>query len=855
LRRTIAYRGALGLSFAGLSLAACADLPAVPSDSCGNGVVEQGEDCDTFVPDERFVCRPKGALGACRFDCSLGADEKRVACPAGWGCDERDLCREPTGDFASAKSYDVGPIARLVAGDFDGDGRADIVSQEPIDALAQGKLAFHYFDERGALAETRAFPKRVSSPVLSDLSGDERSDLVFSDFRVGLLLGRSDRRLVPETFSSYRLPDTAVRLVGVHEDYIRGAISLVTLGALEGTQCFSVPDSNTGKLRCLGDLPGPIEGAVADPVTGAIIEDAQSPCLELVLAMRAATSFLLVDVCKRDSVTGDPLWREQAVQSVIALSPEAEIDAAPQIVDMNGDGHLDVLIGAGQRAYVAYGDGAGLKPATPYSFELEDFDRSGTVSKMPLAAGDFSGDGTVDFVFDDQLVVSLPRFGGGAPRYQVALANLGLPLTVAKIADLNGDGKIDAVGASSLGLGIDVFSGTGGFYVTETSIPTEQPVLFLGVGDFDGDLTNDLAFVEQAATGETRDSLSIAFGTVGRPPQDPVPVARLSNPEQLSVCRWRGRGNLLVASSQTEPARFGGVTWLDGSPDRIPFSPYTLVSFSDDGQVVDYPAVALTVGAFSGPGHGDVVALASVYMQPFQFWFVRDLERGQSTPVRLLDGTLDPSFTPLGRSEGDEALHLTSASGDLDGDGQDEALWALPGAADHCTILAFDVDARSTPTLVPYGTLEFAETCADPQLSTFDADADGALDILLLTGKRGANDRKLRVLWNDGDGGFAENEFTKVNDPSHSPEAFATLAQTTARPLSIVYVARTATDQTAFASSSLGDKRSFEVRRPLTTLKQGRGLTAADINGDGAEDLVFADGSKLTVLLAELKTP
>jgi hypothetical protein len=59
---------------------ACSELPSVPSNECGNGVIEAGKDCDTFAVDESFVCRPKGAQGACRFDCSLSADGARAAC-------------------------------------------------------------------------------------------------------------------------------------------------------------------------------------------------------------------------------------------------------------------------------------------------------------------------------------------------------------------------------------------------------------------------------------------------------------------------------------------------------------------------------------------------------------------------------------------------------------------------------------------------------------------------------------------------------------------------------------------------------------------------------------------------------
>ncbi|HEX6244014.1 MAG TPA: hypothetical protein VFZ61_24025, partial [Polyangiales bacterium] len=99
-----------------------------------------------------------------------------------------------------AQEHLVGPLHGLLAADFDGDGRSDLVARKPTDRLDRSQLAFHYFAERGALVETRDFPKFVLSPALTRLSPDGRADLAFSDFRIGLLLGRADRGLVPEAF-------------------------------------------------------------------------------------------------------------------------------------------------------------------------------------------------------------------------------------------------------------------------------------------------------------------------------------------------------------------------------------------------------------------------------------------------------------------------------------------------------------------------------------------------------------------------------------------------------------------------------------------------------------------------------
>jgi FG-GAP-like repeat len=829
-------------------LSGCAELPALPSNECGNGVVEANEDCDTFAPVAGSVCRPKDSTDPCRFDCQPGPDGMRPTCPAGWGCDPSGLCRAPTGQFTNAGSFVVGPVAELLAGDFDGDGRSDVLSREPTNTLDRSRLALHYFNTRGELQETRVFPKLVAAPQLHDLSGDQRVDLAFSDYGVGLMLGRADRGLVNETFTSYRLPDTRVRLVGAHDGPIRGAASLVTFAALDGQPSFAVADSATGRLRPLGALPGPIDDAVGDPVTGDIISGVRSPCDEVVLAMRGAASFMLIDVCDLDLVVGDAIWRERAELQSIALPEGVEIDAPPQVLDMNGDGHLDVLLGASGRAYAAYGDGKGLAAAVPYSFTLW-FDRktSETITDMPLAAGDFTGDGLVDFVGPLWLIASVPRFDGGPARYEPAEQNLGEPWTRAYVADLNADGKMDVAAASDQGLGIALFHGTGTRYLTQSSLPTRAPVPFLAVGDFDGDLTNDLAFVERATTREARDSLAIAFGNVGRPASTPQIVARVQNPEQLSVYGEHGRGSLLVASRQTEPQDFGAVTLLAGNADRLLFAPHTLVSFSDDGSLMDFPALGLLSGSFRGGRHRDVLALGGEADRSFKFWIIEDLELGQSTPVRLLQDAVDSSFRPV---VGDR-VRVASAAADLNDDGRDEALWAMPTESGGCGLLSFDVDlVDGSPALTQYGALQLDEPCEEPQVATFDADSDGSPDILLLSSNSDGEQRKLLVLWNDGHGGFTEHP-VQLSESRHAPRAFATLPPSTVRGASIVYIA----EDEALLVSAHGDGRGFGPARSLTDLEQGSGVVSADINGDSALDLVIADNGKLTVLLGELKTP
>jgi hypothetical protein len=64
--------------------AACADLPDIDPDTCGNLVVDLEEDCDGFglADGDGTVCAEPGDDNECFFVC--GAEGG--ACPQGWGC-------------------------------------------------------------------------------------------------------------------------------------------------------------------------------------------------------------------------------------------------------------------------------------------------------------------------------------------------------------------------------------------------------------------------------------------------------------------------------------------------------------------------------------------------------------------------------------------------------------------------------------------------------------------------------------------------------------------------------------------------------------------------------------------------
>lgn len=830
----------------------CRALPDIPEGTCGNGVVETGEDCDGFGR-EQVACRPAGQPGACHFDCAKDAAGNASGCPAGFGCDRTAVCRRTTGGYSESEVVVPGAASSLLSGDFDGDGRADVLSLEDPGASGRARPRVTFFDRDGAPENTWSMTKLIATPVVANVSDDARSDLVSSTFfSLAVLLGQPERELITAISPSFYLPNTRVRLFSVLEMPVQNNIPILIMTDNADRYLLGVTSSADPSLRPVAELPAGIDDLSGEPAIAHIDEDEQeAPCLDLVLAYRDVSEVTTYQTC--ETTSDGPAWRADAVVRHVPFEPASTAVGPPLLADLDGDGHLDLFVLSADGPYAAFGDGRGLGALAP--FELRVVGSAGPTTPSPIAAGDVTGDGLADFV-DPQAVFVSERQTDGSVAYR---ATQGAPVGVwkeAHIADFTGDGQPDVVATADGVATLDFFLGTGTSRLNPFTIQTPRPVRGLCVADLDGDTLPDLAFVEMARDATESDELAVSFGEPRGSLTAPVAVAHLGGIEQLVGTAEHAQdavSDLLITHRLGgTDGQDTGVSLVAGSGDRSLFSPILFNNFSADGRLDSANSVAVTTGAFADAGTLDVAALAipdgfGPNNQTYSAWVLPDLRHGVEGPEKL-SWEFDKRFAPLALSGGTSELLVRLLAADVDGDGLDELLVAAPLVDDaHCLIQIGRIDRTQARLTVPLS-VELAQSCApEPPLAAEDIDGDGARDLAILVGTGAAT--QLLVLWNDGSGTFSAGRATPVLDSATDARAFSIFRSTPGGPLRVAVV--TKSELRVF--ESLAGARAFRELAYGRALADGTGVVAADVDGDGVQDLTVADAGNLRVLRAALE--
>lgn len=916
------------------ALSDCATLEPFSSSTCGNGVIDEAtEDCDTFPKEAsgKRLCGAAGAAGQCRLLCNRPDAE----CPPGWGCSVEGFCRRPKGaEFELATEPVSVGVSSLVVGDFDGDGRKDIFGTSALVATS-GKGRFHYFGAEAALVQTVPLPANITSPFVQDFDGDGKDDLGFGyNFRIASVLGggiavvqgQADRAIASKLFPSFEVDEfegTLVPLAGPPPTASDPRAPYLGIGQgrhpltkkeASGIQSADADERRTPKYAQEFALPA--DQIAGTPLSAPLFPgDPTSTCGQVVVAFKTG----LVNVyspCTPGPVANTTRWAPERGPTTIDVSklPAKRDVTGIHIADEDGDGFLDVLIGVeaaptsgpgqgddGARVYVARGDGKALAPAVALSRTR--------MPNLPLVSGDINGDGITDYVLPGAVLVSLsgqpgpPGTDAGADAGDGGGGDAGadtsfrFPIVVpskvwtsAVLADVNSDGVLDVIGASTTAPDVDVMQGRRGDDVvnmTAFSITTTGVVTTLTTADVDGDRTNDIVIVQRRATAEKLDwEIAVAYGRPSTmPPEAPRTVGRTRGFRQVFADGF-GVG-IATSTAQSPKLPLFSLAFLLGAGERQPFAPIIL---QDENALQSAPERAKSVGernwvprtvapgAFTQKGRIDLGAvaqgtpqygLATAVLEPdaYGVWIS---ESGRKDLLEFSPSKERIQLLELERARPTE-LNLQMKVKDIDGDGIDEVVTVTPDAPapDLSPQVAIRIlhPQKQGADVEKKIIVEKRAITTQGRLELFDMDQDGKVDLVAILLERETSGRftpRVNVFYGDGAGGFSKTPKSfalaadsATDDEKKSFEAVGTTVLTTVaagrdgKESDVVKELVILTRQRLFRVKPGKDSVPVEITgafKGRTKLDDASDIAAGDFDGDGVEDLAIAAGGTIRII-------
>ena len=471
-----------------------------------------------------------------------------------WGQSNLLLLNDGTGRLLDATAASLPPdhdvTTAIALGDVDGDGDLDLVCGNTSWLAAQNRLYLN--DGSGRFRDVTANQLPVHADptqavVLADFDGDGDLDIVFGNRSSDRLLRNDGRGTFTEAPRGYLPIGVSSSLAAADVDG-DGDIDLICTGAPQtwaaggtrqlhndGAGRFAVVSANllppslaAPSALALVDIDG--DGDV-DLVVGR--KDGANSLyhnlgggvfVEAVAAFgRGGPSRTLAVACgdvdgngAQDVVFGradrDELWLGDGTGTLLDASrsgprTRGELTNALALADIDGDGDLDLFCGNGtfiqhQNALFRNDGSGGFTDVTSNQMA------GGWLSATCAAFGDVDGDGDLDLVVGNALIVtlnpaswhnSLLRNDGRGTFRDVSathMPHVGRQTYALALADFDGDGDLDLVAGNSGQSSLHINNGAGRFVdVTSSHLPAAtMSTRALAWGDVDGDGDTDLVF-------------------------------------------------------------------------------------------------------------------------------------------------------------------------------------------------------------------------------------------------------------------------------------------------------------------------------------------------------------------------
>ena len=883
---------------------ACANLPDVSADTCGNRVIEAREDCDTFDVG-KATCGPKGTPTACRLLCAATAD-----CPSGWGCGIDGVCRAPSGQFDLSFTPVPSGQARLQLGDFDGDGRQDLFASSVSDL---GRPELHFVDDSGQIAQTLLVGASIRAPqVTRALTNDDgRDDIAFASNigGVDLLLGQEDRTVVPVAYPT-TLDQTDVALFGLIGSLADGTLPVtsgpsapatthglaVIVGSAGGAPLFAGSDLSTN--FALNIPPGVTLTGRGDIIDGTVTKVLPaSVCGELLLLAapqggKGAPELDILPICRKE-LTGRVVFNDTAGGAAVLPATRVELSkiGASKLMpisltvgDIDDDGQKDIVInfapvpGAPLHAPFVYNVKTGTLTELVYTLR-------GTIGVMRgnsiIAAGDFNGDALTDVVFSDMIAFGSSKPNGFSQEFTPYARNTGDPWTQAIIADMNADGFLDVAAVTPSRTLVDFFVGAKGGFFSPGTLATSGSVARIGVGDYDGDNVIDLGVLVRASADSAGGDVLVAYGRKQGLPEAPRRVASFQLANDLTTIPSLLDVLTVIGNEPTGPTTAAAV--LIGNADRFPLA---VKSVTDKNLVEFGPALAVFAGPLTAKGQTDVGALygdlttarssgIGVAIAPQGESFQGDLGTFAATVAPTKDSSraillgTDTTDAKANRYLANTSVPLALA--DIDGDGITE-VYVLSGTVGGKTATIARLSATGRHDLAtapaPFG--------AAGKLLFVDVDGDHAQDLVYISGFTSVQPGRfpgdqtklvggstMTVYFNDGKGALSPtgvpitNVIVGTGNSSSDGGAGGASCATFANPTAIANIRADASGASKVAVltakclyvGSIGRSGGGHLESILDrALSVGFSLAVGDMSGDGVDEIAFLDDRSLTII-------